>query len=96
MGGRSRTHHRVREAHFRDSFALPYPTHTEDPIVARTYVPSLVKNVRELAIYIARYGSTIRPAIAVLEPTAVASYDALAAAVIALNNFFDELYPVDE
>lgn len=63
--------------------------------MARTYVPTMVLEVRQQAIYIARYGSVIRAAIAVLEPAAVAAFDAYATAVVGLNAFFETLYPTD-
>lgn len=61
--------------------------------MGKTYVPSLVRKVREQAIFIARYQSTLLAAIAIIDPASVPLFAAYVSAVVALNAKYDELYP---
>lgn len=63
--------------------------------MAKTYVPSIVLNIHQLAIYITKYNSVLRAAIATLDPEAVAVYDTLASAVLAFDALRETLYPLE-
>lgn len=62
--------------------------------MSKTYVPKLVRDVHELAIYMARYNRVVRPALSVLDTDAVTAYDALYAAVLAIDALAEVLTPI--
>lgn len=64
--------------------------------MAKTYVPTQVIEVHELAKFMVRYNATIRAAITALDPTALEAYDALYTAVVAFDAFREILYPLGD
>lgn len=62
--------------------------------MAKTYVPSFTQDIHRLAVYLTRYNSILRAAIAVAQPDALASYDLLFSTVLALDAFRDALNPL--
>lgn len=62
--------------------------------MARTYVPTMLRDIHQLAVYLVRYNAAIRVAIAFADPSALAAYESLYASVIALDGLREAL--VDE
>lgn len=62
--------------------------------MAKTYAPSIARNVREEAKYIARYDAVITAALTLLSPEALAAYVAYKNAVYALNTFYSDIIPL--
>lgn len=62
--------------------------------MAKTYVPTTVIDVHNLAIFLARNNAIVRTAIAVIDPSAVSTYDALYAAIVAFDALRETLYPL--
>lgn len=62
--------------------------------MAKTYIPSLMREVHKLSVFLARYNSILRPAISIADPDAVAAYDDLRNAVTALDAVYQVLYPL--
>lgn len=62
--------------------------------MARTYIPREVRQVHELAKYMARYNAILRAAVIAIDPSAESAYDALYAAVIAFDTLSQTLYPL--
>lgn len=63
--------------------------------MAKTYIPTSVKNIHELAIFLTRYNSVLRAAIATISPDDVAIYDTMFNAVIAFDALRGVLYPIE-
>lgn len=59
----------------------------------KTYVPSMVRDIHQLALYLVRYNSVIRVALGVLDPDSVSLYDSLYSAVLALDALRETLAP---
>jgi len=64
--------------------------------VARTYIPSTVIQVHELAKYLSRYQATLRAAIVAVDPSAGSLFDALFTSVIAFDALNQVLYPIED
>lgn len=62
--------------------------------MARTYVPTLVDTIHELAVFMTRWNGIIRPALATIDPDSLVAYDAAFAAVIALDALRETLAPI--
>lgn len=62
--------------------------------LAKTYVPSLMNDIHEIAVYLARYNSTIIAAITVIDPSALEAYNAVYTAILALDAFKQQLTPL--
>lgn len=62
--------------------------------MAKKYTPSLVRDVREQAKYIARYDSTISAVMTLIGSEALTAYEAYKAAVIALNALAQTIEPL--
>jgi predicted nucleic acid-binding protein len=62
--------------------------------VAKTYIPSEVKQVHELAQFMTRYNSVLRAAVALADPSAITAYDALYSAIVAFDAFREALVPL--
>lgn len=64
--------------------------------MAKTYVPTICDQVHDLAVFIARYRAVIRPAISTIDPELLPLFDALDAAVTALDSYRETLCPTTD
>lgn len=62
--------------------------------MAKTYIPSFVVDNHRQAVFIARYGSILRAAIAAISPEAALAYDTVTEAILAFDAFAQTLYPL--
>lgn len=62
----------------------------------KTYIPTQVIEVHKLAIYLARYQAVLRPAMVAIDSSYGALFDALLAAVLAIDAVSGTLYPLEE
>lgn len=63
--------------------------------MARTYIPSQVKQVHEMAKFLNRYHSPLRAAIVAVDPAYGALFDTLLSAVTAMDAVSAALYPLE-
>lgn len=62
--------------------------------MAKTYVPTFVRQVRRQAIYVARYGSDINANIGLISPAAQTAYLAYVTALNNMQQFETVLLPL--
>lgn len=62
----------------------------------KTYVPGMMIDIHQLAMYLARYDSQIRAAITLIDPDMLTTYAAAKAAVLALDELRNMLIPLGE
>jgi len=64
--------------------------------VARTYIPTQVIQVHELARYMNRYQAVLRAAIVAVDPDFGSIFDTLLTAINAFDALASQLYPLED